>query len=280
MQYLITGAKGQLGTEFTQLLTARGADFVAYDSSELDITNPDVVMAKIAAAQPQVIFHCAAYTAVDQAEDGGKELNWQVNVAGTKNVAQAAQTVGATLVYISTDYVFDGQKETEYQVDDPTHPLNEYGKAKLAGEQAIQQIMTDYYIIRTSWVFGELGKNFVFTMLNLAKTHDELTVVNDQIGRPTWTRTLAEFMVYLTEQQSEFGVYQLSNDNACTWYEFATEILKDQDVVVKPVTSAAFPQTAMRPQHSIMSLDKAKSTGFEIPSWQMALSNFFQIING
>ncbi|WP_137598030.1 dTDP-4-dehydrorhamnose reductase [Paucilactobacillus kaifaensis] len=279
MQYLITGAKGQLGTELTNLLTNSKANFVAYDSSELDITNRELVAAKVNEVQPQVIFHCAAYTAVDKAEDEGKEINWRVNVDGTRNIAKAAKNVGATVVYISTDYVFDGQKETEYQVDDPTNPLNEYGKAKLAGEQAIQQAMTDYYIIRTSWVFGEFGKNFVYTMLNLAKTHDQLTVVNDQTGRPTWTRTLAEFMVYLIDHQCEFGVYQLSNDNSATWYEFASEILKNQAVKVSPVTSAQFPQKATRPQHSIMSLDKVKQTGFAIPTWQESLSDFLQVVN-
>lgn len=279
MQYLITGAKGQLGTELTKMLTTSSADFVAYDSSELDITNRELVMAKIKAVRPQIIFHCAAYTAVDKAEDEGKELNWQVNVVGTRNIAEAAKTVGATLVYISTDYVFDGQKTTEYQVGDPTNPLNEYGKAKLAGEQAIQQVLSAYYIIRTSWVFGEFGNNFVYTMLKLAQTHDELTVVNDQTGRPTWTKTLAEFMVYLVANKCDFGVYQLSNDNLATWYELASEILKAQDITVSPVTSAQFPQKASRPQHSIMSLDKAKQTGFKIPSWQTSLALFINAIN-
>ncbi|WP_155519198.1 SDR family oxidoreductase, partial [Limosilactobacillus mucosae] len=118
-------------------------------------------------------------------------------------------------------YVFDGTKTGKYEVDDPTNPKNEYGKAKLAGEKAIQAAMTDYYIIRTSWVFGEYGKNFVYTMLRLAKDHDRLTVVNDQVGRPTWTRTLAEFMTYLVDHRCEYGVYQLSNEDSCSWYEFA-----------------------------------------------------------
>ena len=178
------------------------------------------------------------------------------------------------MVYISTDYVFDGTNEGEYEVDAPTNPRNEYGKAKLAGENAIQEILTDYYIIRTSWVFGKYGKNFVYTMLRLAKDHDKLTVVNDQFGRPTWTRTLAEFMTYLVDHDQPFGIYQLSNENSCSWYEFATEILKNEDVEVAPVDSLAYPAKAYRPRHSVMSLKKAEDTGFEIVDWKVALGEF------
>ena len=255
---LITGAHGQLGTELCHLLDERGIEYVACGSKELDITNRVQVQEKFNELKPEVVFHCAAYTAVDKAEDEAKHLNWQVNEDGTKNVAEAAQKISATMVYISTDYVFDGTNEDEYQVDAPTNPKNEYGKAKLAGEEAVKSIMDQYYIIRTSWVFGEYGKNFVYTMLHLAKTHDYLTVVDDQVGRPTWTRTLAEFMLYAIEHQIPYGTYQLSNDGSCTWYEFAREILKDKKVEVSPVTSAEYPQKAYRPRHSIMSLDRSK----------------------
>lgn len=278
MQYLITGAKGQLGTELAKMLDEHDLNYWGYDSKDLDITNRELVMASINDLKPDVIFHCAAYTAVDKAEDEGKELNWQVNVDGTQNVADAAAQVGATLVYISTDYVFDGTNDGEYQVDDQTNPQNEYGRAKLAGEAAVKAALTDYYIIRTSWVFGEYGNNFVYTMRRLAATHDHLTVVNDQVGRPTWTKTLASFMVYAVEHQVNFGTYALSNENACTWYEFAQEILKDTKIQVSPVTSAEYPQKATRPQHSIMSLAKVKQTGFEIPTWQEALAKFAQSI--
>lgn len=278
MQYLITGAKGQLGTELAKMLDEHDLNYWGYDSKDLDITNRELVMASINDLKPDVIFHCAAYTAVDKAEDEGKELNWRVNVDGTQNVADAAAQVGATLVYISTDYVFDGTNEGEYQVDAPTKPQNEYGRAKLAGEAAVKAALTDYYIIRTSWVFGEYGNNFVYTMRRLAATHDHLTVVNDQVGRPTWTKTLASFMVYAVEHQVDFGTYALSNENACTWYEFAQEILKDTETQIAPVTSAEYPQKATRPQHSIMSLAKVKQTGFEIPTWQEALAEFAQSI--
>lgn len=270
--YLITGGKGQLGTELHHLLDETGVDYVSTDAQEMDITDSEATMRKVQEIKPNVIFHCAAYTAVDQAEDEGKILDEKINVDGTRNVAQAAKAVGATLVYISTDYVFDGtKKEGEYRVDDPVNPQNEYGRTKLLGEQAVQEILTDYYIIRTSWVFGQYGHNFVYTMQRLAKDHETLTVVNDQFGRPTWTRTLAEFMKYVIDHKAPTGIYHLSNDNHCSWYEFAKEILKETAVEVKPVTSEQYPQKAKRPQYSVMDLSKAKAIGFEIPTWQEAL---------
>ncbi|MQM88899.1 dTDP-4-dehydrorhamnose reductase [Lactobacillus buchneri] len=279
MKILITGANGQLGTELRNLLDERGVDYDAFDAKDMDITDQQAVDAKFDALKPTVVYHCAAYTAVDKAEDEGKQVNWRVNEEGTRNVAAAAKRVGAKLVYISTDYVFDGTNSDEYQVDDPTNPKNEYGKAKLAGERAVKEKTDDYYIIRTSWVFGKYGKNFVYTMLRLAKDHDKLTVVDDQVGRPTWTRTLAEFMTYLVDHKAPFGIYQLSNEGSCSWYEFAKEILKNQDIDVAPVPSEAYPQKAYRPRYSIMSLDKAEETGFRIISWQEALKGFLSLNN-
>ena len=276
---LLTGGNGQLGTELRHLLDEQGQAYLSTDSHEMDITDAEATMAKIKEIQPKVIYHCAAYTAVDKAEDEGKELDELVNVKGTENIAKAAEAVGATLVYISTDYVFDGTlKDGEYATDAPTNPLNEYGRTKLAGEEAVQRYMSKYYIIRTSWVFGKYGHNFVFTMQKLAQTHPTLTVVNDQYGRPTWTRTLAEFMTFATEKKISYGIYHLSNDHACTWYEFAKEILKDTDVDVQPVTSDQFPQKAHRPQYSVMDLSKAKATGFTIPTWEEALKMMLESV--
>ncbi len=269
---LLTGGNGQLGTELRHLLDEKGVKYVSTDAKKMDITDAQATMDYITNLKPTVIYHCAAYTAVDKAEDEGKALDEKINVDGTRNVALAAKEVGATLVYISTDYVFDGKlKDGEYAVDAPINPLNEYGRTKALGEKAVQEIMDDYYIIRTSWVFGKYGHNFVFTMQKLAETRDELTIVNDQFGRPTWTRTLAEFMYFVIDQNAPFGIYHLSNDNACSWYEFAKEILKDTDVKVSPVTSEQFPQKATRPQYSVMDLSKAKALGFHIPTWQEAL---------
>ena len=276
---LLTGGNGQLGTELRHLLDEKGVKYVSTDAKEMDITDAQATMDYITNLKPTVIYHCAAYTAVDKAEDEGKALDEKINVDGTRNVALAAKKVGATLVYISTDYVFDGKlKDGEYAVDAPINPLNEYGRTKALGEKAVQEIMDDYYIIRTSWVFGKYGHNFVFTMQKLAETRDELTIVNDQFGRPTWTRTLAEFMYFVIDQKAPFGIYHLSNDNACSWYEFAKEILKDTNVKVSPVTSEQFPQKATRPQYSVMDLSKAKALGFHIPTWQEALKGMLAAV--
>lgn len=274
MKYLVTGAHGQLGQELQKLLKERNLPFVAFDSKQLDITDRTAVMTVFAAEQPDVVLHAAAYTKVDQAEDEGRSINWEVNVVGTKNIADAAKQAGAKLVAVSTDYVFDGLNVSEYTETDAVNPQNAYGRAKLAGELAVTESGADAYIVRTSWVFGEFGNNFVYTMQRLAASHPKLTVVNDQLGRPTWTRTLAEFMLHLVAVDAEYGIYHLSNDETATWFDFAKEILKDVAVEVAPVTSAEFPQKAYRPKHSVMSLAKAKATGFVIPSWQEALRQF------
>ena len=278
--YLITGANGQLGTELCYLLDDMGLKYEATTLDNLDITNQQQVFETLRRVQPSHIIHCAAYTAVDKAEDEGRELNYKVNVDGTRYLATAAKELGIPLVYISTDYVFDGNlADGEYLVDSPTNPMNEYGKAKLQGEEVVRDLLSNYYIIRTSWVFGKYGHNFVYTMRRLAKERPQLTIVNDQYGRPTWTRTLAEFVVFLLQNQSPYGIYHLSNDDACTWYEFAREILKDTDVEVLPVTSDEFPQKAYRPKHSVMSLQKAKRLGFTIPTWRDALQQFLSFLN-
>lgn len=271
---LITGANGQLGRELQQYLTEKKIDFVAADSKMLDITNEVLVNQFIQELKPTVIFHCAAYTAVDMAEDEGKDACRLINVDGTRYVANAAYHVGATLVYVSTDYVFDGESEQAYVETDAVNPRSEYGLTKYEGEMVVKELVDAHYIVRTSWVFGEFGKNFVYTMQNLAKTRPQLTVVADQIGRPTWTRTLAAFLVHVVQSGADYGTYHLSNDGVCSWYDFAKYILKDTDAVVLPVDSSQFPQKAQRPKRSVMDLSKAKATGFEIPNWQEALDAF------
>lgn len=273
---LITGANGQLGTELCHLLAEKNIAYVGTTQEELDITDNAQVQNYIEKLKPSIIYHCAAYTAVDKAEDEGKELNYLVNVEGTKNVATAAKKVAATFVYISTDYVFDGSREGhQYTVEDTPNPQNEYGRAKLAGERAVQAVLDHYYIIRTSWVFGAYGNNFVYTMQKLAETRDTLTIVNDQFGRPTWTRTLAEFMTFVIDKKAPFGIYHLSNEGSCSWYEFAKEILKENNQVeVLPVTSKEFPQKAKRPKYSVMDLSKSKELGFDIPNWKESLRHF------
>lgn len=275
---LVIGANGQLGTELCRLFDEQSIMYKGTTTSELDITNKEQVNTFIRKLNPTVIYHCAAYTAVDTAEDDGKELNYLVNVEGTRNVASIAEEMNAKLVYISTDYVFDGElKDGEYKIDSPTNPQNEYGKSKLQGEEVIKDIMSEYYIIRTSWVFGEFGPNFVYTMQKLAESRDTLTIVSDQYGRPTWTRTLAEFMQFIIEKKVPYGTYHLSNEGSCSWYEFAQEILKEHPTVkILPVTSAEFPQKAKRPQYSVMDLSNSKKLKFVIPTWKEALASFLK----
>lgn len=276
---LVIGANGQLGTELSHLLEKKGISFVGTTQKELDITDEISVENYFNEKKPTIVYHCAAYTAVDKAEDEGKELNYNVNVLGTEYVAKACGKVGATLVFISTDYVFDGEKKTgPYLETDIPHPINEYGRTKLLGEKKVQQYCPNAYIIRTTWVFGEYGHNFVFTMLRLSETHDTLKVVNDQLGRPTWGKSLAEFMIHLVDTKAAFGLYHFSNDDTATWYDFAKEILKNRPVRVLPVTSEEFPQKARRPKYSVLDLTKAKETGFHIISWKEALNEMLKNI--
>lgn len=274
MKYLVVGAKGQLGQEIVQLLKEQDKEYVAFDSKLLDITNREQVFQVLDNEMPDIVLDAAAYTAVDAAEDEGKEKNWLVNAEGTKNLAEASKKINAVLIYISTDYVFSGDKDGEYVELDPVNPKNEYGKAKLAGERAVKSSGVSYYIIRTSWVFGKFGKNFVYTMQNLARKFNKISVVNDQYGRPTWTRTLAEFMIYLIEANINFGTYNLSNEITTTWYDFAVEILKDKSITVEPVTTDQFPTKAHRPKNSVLNLEKTKETGFIIPTWLEVLKKF------
>lgn len=275
---LITGANGQLGSDLVRLLDEKGAEYKAVTIDDMDITKVADVEKVFEQIQPDVVYHCLAYTAVDMAEDEGHDLNYLVNVLGTVNIAKATEKYGAKLVYISTDYVFSGKKPKgeKWHVNDSQDPQNEYGRAKLLGEEAVKRICSKFYIVRTSWVFGKYGKNFVFTMQDLAKTHKTISVVNDQFGRPTWARTLAEFMVFLIENSSAYGIYHLSNDSedGISWYEFAKEILKNTDIEVLPVNSDEFLTKAKRPENSTMDLEKTKATGFTIPTWKEALEAF------
>ncbi len=275
---LITGANGQLGTELRYLLDERDVDYVATDISQLDITDTDQVNKVFSEVKPTLVFHCAAYTAVDKAEDEGKTLNYAINVTGTENIARAAAAHDATLVYISSDYVFDGQKPVgeAWSEEEETNPQTEYGRTKVIAEKAIQDTLQKFYLIRTSWLFGKYGKNFVSTMLDLADEKERLAVVNDQHGCPTWSRTLAEFILYLIEFEKPFGIYHLSNLGPTTWYGFAKEILKNKPVEVAPVNSEAFLQKAKRPKNSVLSLTKAQSVGFNIPTWQDALKEMLK----
>lgn len=276
---LIVGSQGALGKELQKFFNEQAIDYVALNSKELDITNREIVIKKVQQIMPDIIFNAAAYTNVDKAEKEDQKINYKVNGEGPANLAQAAQLVDAVLVHVSTDYVFDGNNETEYSESDKTNPMQEYGKAKLAGEDAVLNSGAKAYIVRTSWVFGEFGHNFIQTMQKLALTHSEVSVISDKYGRPTWTRTLAEFMWYLVTNNCEYGIYNLSNDGKASWYEFASELLKDQDVKVLPVLSESFSQVAYRPTNSVLNLEKAKKTGFKILTWQAALQIYLKGLN-
>lgn len=276
---LITGANGQLGQEICQLLTELGISYKGYNSTALDITNADNVKAIFEEISPSTVFHCAAYTAVDKAEDDRNRC-YEVNVDGTRNIAIASEACHATMVYISTDYVFDGTKVLgqEWSIQDDATPQSVYGITKRKGELIVEGMMSHYYIIRTSWLYGEFGNNFVFTMKRLAASRPELSVVNDQFGRPTWTRRLAMFMWHLVSERQKYGYYHLSNDSQdpISWYDFACQILKDTDVVLKPIPSEEFPTKAKRPYNSTLDLSKSKATRFEIPMWDEDLRRFIE----
>ena len=249
------------------------------DIDEMDITDAGSVDRVIREASPDAVIHCAAYTAVDAAEDN-LELCRRVNAYGTENIARVCRELDIKMMYISTDYVFNGQGTRPWEPDDEREPLNVYGLTKYEGELAIEQNLTKYFTVRIAWVFGVNGKNFIKTMLNLGKTHDKLTVVSDQIGSPTYTYDLARLLVDMIETD-KYGRYHATNEGLCSWCDFAREIFKqaNMNVEVIPVTSAEYPAKAKRPMNSRMSKDKLEENGFErLPSWQDALERYLKEI--
>lgn len=277
MKVLVTGVKGQLGYDVVNELEKRGLEAVGVDIQEMDITDADSVSSVIGEAAPDGVIHCAAYTAVDAAEDN-VEICRKVNAEGTQNIANMCRKLDIPMIYISTDYVFDGQGERPWLPDDERAPLNVYGQTKYEGELAVQNTLDKYFIVRIAWVFGLNGKNFIKTMLNLGKTRDHLTVVNDQFGSPTYTYDLARLLVDMI-QTDKYGIYHATNEGICTWYEFACEIFRQAgiDVQVTPVTADQYPAKAKRPSNSRMSKDKLEENGFErLPSWKDALGRYLK----
>lgn len=277
MKVLVTGVKGQLGYDVVNELRKRDIDPIGVDIQEMDITDADSVERVITASQADAVIHCAAYTAVDAAEDN-QEICHKVNVDGTQNIATVCKKLGIKMMYISTDYVFDGQGTRPWEPDDERHPLNVYGQTKYEGELSIQNTLDQYFIVRIAWVFGVNGKNFIKTMLNLAETHDHLTVVNDQYGSPTYTYDLAKLLVDMIVTD-KYGIYHATNEGICTWYEFACEIFRQAgvQVEVEPVSSEAFPAKAKRPSNSRMSKDKLEQNGFRrLPAWQDAVGRYLK----
>jgi len=271
---LITGANGQLGREIATLDSDK-FQLIGLSREELDITNLTACRKVFDQYKPYAVIHSAAYTAVDKAESDQEEA-FLVNEDGTRHVAIASHEVGAKLVYISTDYVFDGRNDTPYLETDTVHPITVYGKSKLAGEVAVQDIHDQAFIVRTSWVYGIYGNNFVKTMLSLAQQHKTLKVVADQFGSPTYTFDLAQFVLKLVSTEY-YGIYHASNSGSCSWYDFAVAIFEDSgiEVEVEDCTTEEFPRPAPRPAYSVMEHSNMHKNGFEpMRAWRDALREF------
>ena len=282
-RYLVTGVKGQLGYDIVRELNERGEyDILAIDKDEMDITDKEQVMKIVKAYKPDVIFHCAAWTAVDKAETEAKELCEKVNVEGPKNLADASIEVGAKLIYMSTDYVFDGEKPLDelYKEDDTPNPKSVYGLTKFQGEEEVRR-NPKHFITRISWVFGVNGNNFIKTMLKLAETHPELTVVNDQVGSPTYTVDLAKLLVEMAHTD-KYGTYHVNNEGYCSWAEFADYIMKSngKNTTIKPVTTEEYyegkdmSKIAYRPRNSKLDKSKLEEEFYRLPSWQDATDRY------
>lgn len=285
---LIIGKNGLLGRELCLRFDREKIPYLATGSHELDITDKVAVDAYFSHHKPQIIYLCAGYTAVEKAEQEERHLAEQVNAVGTENIAQAAENVGALLLYVSTDYVFSGNLELgkEWEVDDVPHPQTHYGYTKLLGENAVQKNTTKHYIVRTSWLFGCYGNNFVSTMKNKAKNKDDqvIMVVNDQFGCPTWTRTLADFMIYLVQHKPKYGIYHLTNAKVeaenISWFKFAKYILRQEEVKLLPLATVEIASNVKRPYNSTLSIKKAEAIGFSVPTWQEALNTMQRLENG
>src|SRR6478735_5730424 len=270
---LITGANGQLGKELVELFTAKGFEVYGFGRDKMDITNQSQVQEVISTVKPNIVIHSAAHTQVDLAESEPEQA-FSINAYGTRNVAVAAEAVGAKLVYVSTDYVFDGTTNKPYNEFSPTSPLGVYGKSKLAGEQFVRDLHSKFFIVRTSWVYGKYGANFVKTMLKLGEERKELSVVSDQIGCPTYTLDLANAILELINSE-KYGIYHISNSGSCSWYELAKEIFKEAKMEIKviPCTTAEFPRPAARPAYSVLEHMSIELNQFSsIRSWRKGLS--------
>ncbi len=291
MRVLVTGAKGQLGHDVVDELEKRGYEAIGVDIEEMDITDEASVNEVLYKEKPEAVIHCAAWTAVDDAEDEDKKDKVHlINAVGTEHIARVCKELNCKMMYISTDYVFHGEGTDFWEPDDmDRRPLNVYGQTKYEGELAIEKILEKYFIVRIAWVFGVQGKNFIKTMLHLGKNHDKLTVVCDQIGSPTYTYDLARLLVDMIETD-KYGRYHATNEGICSWYDFACEIFKqaaamgrieydDEHLTVEPVTADHYPSKAKRPSNSRMSKEKLTENGFQrLPTWQDAVRRYLQEI--
>ena len=280
MKILVTGANGQLGHDVVQEMQKQNIECYGATRKDFDLIDFEATEKFIVNYMPDAVIHCAAYTAVDKAEDE-KGLCYLVNSSATENIAEICKKINAKMLYISTDYVFDGTKEGFYEVDDMSNPINIYGKTKVLGEQAVQKVLEKYFIVRISWVFGEHGNNFVKTMLKLGKEHKELNIVADQYGSPTYTADLAPLLVDMVKTD-KYGIYHVTNEGVCTWAEFAEEIFKisGMNVKINHITTAEYPTMAKRPLNSRLSKTKLVKNNFNtLPDWQVALNDFIDKVS-
>ena len=272
---LVTGSTGQLGSDVVKELLKRGYSTLSPNRSELNLCSEDNIRNYILNSNCEAIVHCAAYTQVDKAEDE-KDLCIKINATATKHIAKCAKILDIPMIYISTDYVFDGTKDGKYTENDETNPINIYGESKLAGEKYVQEILDKYYIVRTSWVFNINGKNFIETMLRLSKANNQLSIVNDQIGSPTYTKDLSRLLVDMLET-SKYGLYHATNEGYCSWYEFANTIFKlaNINIDIRAINSNEYASRAKRPLNSKLSKDKLIEYGFKpLPNWEDALKDY------
>ena len=278
MKVLVTGVKGQLGFDVVNELEKRGHTAIGVDVDTMDITNPEQVESVIKANMPEAVIHCAAYTAVDLAEDN-KELCDKINGEGTENIAKVCKEINAKLMYISTDYVFNGEGYDFFEPEDKiTTQMNVYGRTKYEGELAVQKYIDKFFIIRISWVFGINGNNFVKTMIKLGQERKSINVINDQIGSPTYTYDLAK-LIKVMIKSDKYGIYHATNEGVCSWYEFALEIFKKLNIKidVNPVSSDEYNSVAKRPKNSRLSKEKLIKSGFEkLPTWQDAIERYLE----
>ncbi len=275
MRVLVTGAGGMLAKDLIACLSTRGHEVLTLRHDGLDITDLGAIRAAVDNFGPELMINCAAYTKVDEAEKEESQA-LMVNGFGVQNLCLVCQEKDTPLVHFSTDYVFDGTKESPYSIYDDPNPINAYGRSKLRGEKYVLRLLSKFYLIRTSWLFGLFGKNFIETMLEVRRRQKQISVVNDQRGCPTWTCHLAQAVVDLIETE-RYGVYHITNSEPTTWFEFAREILRlsNADMEVFPISSDKFPRPAKRPQNSVLDpFPTPDVLGREMPSWREALSAY------
>lgn len=279
MKVMIVGAEGMLGHDLVDVLSKEN-EVTTSTIHTLDITDLDKTIGTVKNNAPDVLIHAAAFTDVDGSESN-PDLAYKVNAIGTRNVAVACREAESAMVYLCTDYVFDGTNTVPYREYDQTKPLGVYGKTKHTGEVYIRDILNKFYIVRTSWLYGYHGPNFVATMLELAKTNDTISVVNDQIGSPTYTVDLSNAIARIIKRPS-YGIYHVTNSEHCSWYDFAREIFKQAnvDVEVKPVSTEEFPRPAPRPKYSVLENYSWKMEGYpKIRSYKEALSDYLKLLD-